>query len=267
VRQLRALIFDVDGTLAETERDGHRRAFNAAFEELSLPWHWEAESYGPLLEITGGKERLRHYARRHGFEPGGELDALIARLHRAKTRHFLAFLSGGGVGLRPGVARLLREARASRLRLAIATTTTPDNVTMLLDCTLGAGASRLFEVVGAGDVVAAKKPAPDIYQWVLQRMELAPEHCIAIEDSAAGLRSASAAGLATLVTHNHYTQQHDFGGALAVLDGLGEPDRPAPGRVGEIPWRGVVDVDQIETWARTARVGGQRRLTEREDAR
>jgi HAD superfamily hydrolase (TIGR01509 family) len=247
VTRLHALIFDVDGTLAETERDGHRRAFNAAFEEFNLPWRWDAESYGALLDIAGGKERLNHYALLQGWQPGGALDTLIARLHRAKTRHYLAFLSEDGVGLRPGVARLLHEAHAKGLRLAIATTTTPDNVAMLLDRTLGAVARQWFEVIGAGDVVRAKKPAPDIYHWVLQRMALDPGQCIAIEDSAVGLRSATAAGLATLVTHSHYTRQQEFAGALAVLDGLGESDQLASGRVGASPWRGVVDVALLES--------------------
>jgi HAD superfamily hydrolase (TIGR01509 family) len=249
VTRLRALLFDVDGTLAETERDGHRPAFNAAFEELGLPWRWDAESYGALLEIAGGKERLTHYARQRGYPGGDGLEAMVARLHRAKTRHFLAFLSGGSVRLRPGVERLLREAHAGGLRLAIATTTTPDNVTMLLDCALGPDLRHCFEVIGAGDVVAGKKPAPDIYRWVLQRMALAPEQCIAIEDSAVGLRSATAAGLTTLVTVSHYTGQQDFAGALAVLDGLGEADRPARGQVGAQAWQGLVDVAQLEVWA------------------
>lgn len=267
MKTLQALIFDVDGTLAETERDGHRRAFNAAFEEFALPWHWEPETYGALLDVAGGKERLSHYARLQGLQAGRDLEALVAQLHRAKTRHYLALLSGGAIALRPGVARLLHEAHASGLRLAIATTTTLDNVTVLLDCTLGAGAWQRFEVIGAGDVVGSKKPAPDIYQWVLQRMALDSGQCIAIEDSAVGLRSARAAGLATLVTHGHYTRQQDFAGALAVLDGLGEPDRLASGRVGAEPWHGVVSVALLESWALMARAGAGGTTHERDAAR
>ncbi len=247
--RLQALIFDVDGTLAETERDGHRCAFNAAFEELGLSWRWDADTYGALLEVAGGKERLSHYALRHGFKNGDDLDALVARLHRAKTRHYLDCLSGGTVRLRPGVARLLREAHLRGVRLAIATTTTPDNVTKLLERTLGVDALRWFEVIAAGDVVAAKKPAPDIFDWVLRRLALAPEHCIAIEDSAIGLRSARGAGLSTLVTYGHYTHRQNFDGALAILDGLGEPDQFATGYVGAKSWRGVVDIAHLEAWA------------------
>jgi HAD superfamily hydrolase (TIGR01509 family) len=261
--RLQALIFDVDGTLAETERDGHRCAFNAAFAELGLSWHWDADSYGALLEVAGGKERLSHYALRHGFKSGDDLDALVARLHRAKTRHYLDCLAGGTVRLRPGVARLLREAHSHGVRLAIATTTTPDNVTMLLDRTLGADTLRWFDVIGAGDVVASKKPAPDIYDWALRHLALSPERCIAIEDSAIGLRSARAAGLSTLVTHGHYTHRQSFAGALAVLDGLGEPGRFATGHVGAEPWRGVVDVAQLEAWAcGTARAACRQNATD-----
>jgi HAD superfamily hydrolase (TIGR01509 family) len=250
---LRALIFDVDGTLAETERDGHRCAFNRAFCELGLDWHWDEGRYGELLAIAGGKERLRYDALSRGVKPGGELDALIERLHRCKTTYYLALLNQGQIGLRPGVARLLREARRHGLRLAIATTTTQDNVTTLLGRLLGTTTLDWFDVMGAGDVVAAKKPAPDIYRWVLQRLELAADQCIAVEDSAIGLQAALDAGLTTLITRSQYTQQQDFAGAFAVLDDLGEPERPAVGRVGSQPWCGLVDVAQLQVWSTAAR--------------
>jgi len=225
---LKALIFDVDGTLADTERDGHRIAFNQAFADAGLDWHWDVPLYGELLAITGGKERMRHYLDRHRRDwprPSG-LDALIARLHAAKTAHYTALLARGGIPLRPGVRRLLDSARAAGLRLAIATTTTPANVSALLRHALAADAESWFEIIGAGDVVPAKKPAPDIYHYVLARMQLAPGECLAFEDSENGLRAARAADLKTVITVNDYTRDHDFTGAAIVLDHLGEPDRP-----------------------------------------
>ena len=222
---LHALLFDVDGTLADTERDGHRPAFNQAFSDAGLDWHWDVALYGELLAVTGGKERMKHYIDRYrpDYSKPANFDALVAELHQAKTRHYATLAARGGIPMRPGVKRLLIEARAAGLRLAIATTTTPENVSVLLEHSLGPDTPNWFEVIAAGDVVPAKKPAPDIYHYALEKMGLRPADCLAFEDSENGLRASLGAGLKTLVTVNDYTRDHDFTGAAIVLSDLGEP--------------------------------------------
>jgi len=253
---LQALIFDVDGTLADTEQDGHRIAFNGAFEAAVLDWHWDVARYGELLAVTGGKERIRYYLTQSHpalLDEAG-IDGRIAQLHKAKTALYSQLVAGGALPLRPGVARLIAEARAAGLRLAIATTTTPENVAILLEHSLAPGSSAWFEVIGAGDVVPAKKPAPDIYQWVLERLQLPASACLAFEDSENGLRAARGAGLTTIVTVNPYTEDQDFGDAEIVLSDLGTPTAAFHCIAGDAGTATQANIETLRRWhARSTR--------------
>lgn len=209
-----ALIFDVDGTLAETE-EAHRRAFNETFAEAGLDWHWSRDTYAELLRTTGGKERLRAWRATLG---GGPEDDEIAALHKAKTVRYARIVETGGLALRPGVADLIAAARARGQRVAIATTTNRPNVDALCRACWGQPADRVFDVIAAGDEVAAKKPAPDVYLLALQRLSLPPDQAVALEDSRNGVLSARAAGLAVVVTPSAYTAGEDFADATVIPD-------------------------------------------------
>ncbi|SOB98145.1 HAD superfamily hydrolase (TIGR01509 family) [Rhodobacter sp. JA431] len=203
---LKALIFDVDGTLAETE-EVHRQAFNETFAAHGLDWHWSREDYRELLRTTGGKERMAKHRASVGSGPS---DAEIADLHKAKTARYVEIIASGAVPLLPGVQDLIARAHAAGLRVAIATTTTRANVDALIHATFGKPTTAVFEVVAAGDEVAQKKPAPDVYLRALDLLSLPPEACIAFEDSRAGLASAKAAGLRVVLTPSAYTTGDDF---------------------------------------------------------
>lgn len=246
--KLEVLLFDVDGTLADTERDGHRVAFNAAFKDAGLEWEWSVDLYGKLLKVTGGKERIRYYLDVFNaqFKGPADLDGFIAGLHAAKTRHYTEMLARGAIPLRPGVRRLLAEARAAGLRLGIVTTTTPVNVTALLRHSIDPGAESWFEVIAAGDIVPAKKPAPDIYDYALRELGVSPDCCLAFEDSGNGVRSSLGAGITTIVTVSDYAAEDDFSGAALVVDHLGEPGQPFRVMKGDVHGAQYADLSLLQ---------------------
>ncbi len=223
--ELKCLLWDVDGTLADTERDGHRVAFNMAFEEAGLDRRWSVETYGELLKVTGGKERIKFDIER-GDMPDMPYEK-ITELHARKTVHYQTLIADGLIPLRPGVLRLLEEAYAAGVTLGVATTTTPSALDALIEHSLGKEWFDRFAVLAAGDIVPHKKPAPDIYDYALEQLSMAAEHTVAMEDSGNGWLAARDAGLKCVVTINDYTANQDFTGADLVVSELGEPDRPA----------------------------------------
>jgi beta-phosphoglucomutase-like phosphatase (HAD superfamily) len=219
--RLKALIFDVDGTLAETE-EVHRCAFNEAFRRHGLDWNWSKAAYARLLSITGGKERLAHYVA--SLPPSvterGAMIRRIGAIHGTKTEIYGSMIAAGQVRLRDGVERLIEEAAAANVQLAIASTTTLANIETLLRTTLGRYSMQRFAVVGAGDLVRHKKPAPEIYRYVLRELGHPVRECAAIEDSSSGLTAAKAAGLFTVVTPSRWTRAQDFSAADLLLPSL-----------------------------------------------
>ncbi len=246
---LKALIFDVDGTLAETE-EAHRQAFNKVFEEYGLDWIWSQELYSQLLLITGGKERIRHFLR--SFHPGRaeyfiEHDDEVIIMHQRKTAIYMDMVRTGAIPLRPGIERIFNEAREAGIKLAISTTTNYNPLRALFEGTLGTDVLDGFEAIAAGDMVKVKKPAPDLYLMALEKLGLPPSECLAMEDSRNGLVSAHAAGLESLITINTYTEDQDFSEALAIVSNLGEPGQPMHCLAGDLQDESYVTVTALQT--------------------
>jgi HAD superfamily hydrolase (TIGR01509 family) len=217
----------VDGTLADTE-EAHRQAFNHAFRAHGLEFRWSREVYRELLQVTGGKERLAAFFERTltAASERRRLRGLIPWLHATKSALYRERMERGAIPLRAGVRRLMSEARAAGVRLAIASTTSPDNVTALLDVALGSDGLAGFSVIATGDAVPRKKPAPDIYLLALSRLGLTAGHAVALEDSAIGVASAKAAGLFTVATPSDWTRGQDLAAADLVLPSLADPNAP-----------------------------------------
>jgi HAD superfamily hydrolase (TIGR01509 family) len=220
---MQALIFDCDGVLVDTERDGHRVAFNEAFKQIGFDTQWSVERYGELLTTAGGKERMRRHFDEKGWPVGdSEKDAAIAKLHKLKTDIFMQLIEGGGLPLRPGIARITDEAIAAGLKIAVCSTSNERAVQAVVDKMLGPKRAAHIKVF-AGDIVAKKKPDPAIYNLAATELGLDPKKCVVVEDSNNGLRAAKAAGMNCIVTISSYTADEDFKSADRIVSDLGNP--------------------------------------------
>jgi beta-phosphoglucomutase-like phosphatase (HAD superfamily) len=251
--RLQAIIFDVDGTLADTE-ELHRQAFNRAFKEFGLDWYWSPTMYEKLLSISGGFERIRYFGRdlASQFADEAAYNAYLAKIQGVKTRIYDSLLVSGMLQLRPGVRRLLDAARTANIKLAIATSTAWSNVQTLLDRNLPAGWSGWFAAIETSDTVTDKKPSPAVYRAVLERIGIAADGCIAIEDTVNGMRAACNAGIVTMITTHYFTRRAHFPEARLVVDQLGEPGHPCQVLSGADLPKGYVDLEAINELLRLA---------------
>jgi HAD superfamily hydrolase (TIGR01509 family) len=217
-----ALFFDMDGVIIDTEKDGHRVAFNQAFKEFGFDVHWSIEAYGALLKISGGKERMRHHLETKGFGTevkSEDADELIKSLHKRKTEIFVELIQSGALSLRPGIKRLMQEANDHGVKVCICTTANQKAAQAVTSHSLG---TITFTHILAGDIVEKKKPAPDIYQLALEKTGTNPMNCIVVEDSRNGMLAGHRAGIPVVVTTSIYTVNEDFSEASLVVSCLGD---------------------------------------------
>jgi HAD superfamily hydrolase (TIGR01509 family) len=247
VAQIKALIFDQDGVIIDTERDGHRVAFNQTFTDFGYDFEWDVEKYHELLQVAGGKERMKHYLHTEGFgveiQPEEE-DELIKNMHKHKTAFFVELIESGKLPLRAGVKRLMQEAMDAGLTLGVCTTSNERSARAVA---YGILKDIKFDFVLAGDVVGKKKPDPEIYNLALERTGLGPEECIVVEDSRNGVLAAAAAGMNIVATTNIYTESEDLSDAALICTSLGDPDgERGKLKEGSIPdYDGVLHLNQL----------------------
>lgn len=251
--KLRALLLDVDGTLADTESHGHRPAYNQAFRQLGLKFRWSPRLYRKLLAQPGGRERLTYYLRHYHPELGAQADAArsdqaawVDSVHELKSRYFHAYVRKGKVPLRPGIARLIAEAKAAGVKVALVSNASRESLNAVLNHGMPGLAAQVDLIVSGADV-AAKKPSPDPYLHALRALNLSAGQCIALEDSAMGLKAATAAGITTIITRNENTLDDDFSSASLVLDCLGEPSLPVSAIRGKLEggWLTLADAQAM----------------------
>jgi len=245
--QIKAVFFDQDGVIIDTERDGHRVSFNMAFKEFGFTDEWSVDYYHELLQIAGGKERMKHHWKTKGFSRSlteEEIDALVKEMHKRKTALFVELIETGKLPLRPGIHRFMKEAMDAGLKIAVCTTSNEQAAKAITEKILS---DIKFDLVLAGDVVSKKKPDPEIYNLALSKLELRPEEVFVVEDSKNGVAASKAAGLKTVVTTNSYTEKEDVNAGDVIVSSLGDPaGEKAQIRKGDLPgFDGVVHIQQL----------------------
>jgi len=243
---LSAVLFDVDGTISETE-DFHRKSFNEAFKEFNLDWFWDEAIYKELINIGDGKERIEYYIKRAWPEmlEYKNLTKYINSIHKVKNEIFKDFIMDCDIKFRPGVVRLINELRENNVRIAIVSSTTQDDLFTLFKNGLNMDPNTTFDLIAHGDCTEKKRPSPEIYEWILEKLRIAPQSCVAIEDSLRGLRSAVNANINVLVTPSIYTKNEDFKEANIVVSSLGEYDEPFNVIKGKTHGNKLVNIDLL----------------------